>query len=132
MASQQVNVDVRRTAGWLPAQEDLESWLTRHREQVAARREQIVLHPATARLRDLVESDPVLRMYANRMIVEAPKGKQYSERPVESWDELLRMINEVLTLAPEFGESTAATPLGAILDWASGTTAASPSSGILA
>ena len=123
MAGQQVNVDVRRTAGWLPAQDDLESWLTRHRQQVAARREQIVLHPATARLRDLVESDPVLRMYANRMIVEAPKGKQYSERPIESWDELLRMINEVLTLAPEFGESMAATPLGAMLDWASGTTA---------
>jgi phosphatidylserine decarboxylase len=73
--------------------------------------------------RDMIETDPVLRMYAERMVAEAPKGKQYRDRPMGSLEELLRMMNEVLTLAPEFGDSTASTPLGAILDWASGTTA---------
>ncbi|MCU1474128.1 phosphatidylserine decarboxylase family protein [Amnibacterium sp.] len=118
-----VSVDVRRKAGWLPEQADLESWLTRHRQRVAALGERLVLHPVAAKLKDLVEGDPVLRMYAERMVTEAPVGKEYSDKPVDSWDELLRMINEVLTLAPEFGDSTASTPLGAILDWPSGTTA---------
>jgi phosphatidylserine decarboxylase len=38
---------------------------------------------------------------------------------------MMRMINEVLTMAPEFGPQKAmvATPLGAILDWAMGTPA---------
>jgi phosphatidylserine decarboxylase len=123
MTSPAVTVDVRRKAGWLPQQEDLESWLTRHRQRVAAMGEKLVLHPVMVKFQELVEGDPVLRMYAERMVAEAPRGKQYNDRPVESWPELLRMINEVLTLAPEFGDSTAATPLGAILDWASGTTA---------
>jgi phosphatidylserine decarboxylase len=123
MSVQVTSLDVRRKAGWLPEQQDLESWLTRHRQRVAALGERLVLHPVTARFKDLVEGDPVLRMYAARMVEEAPVGKEYGDKPVDSWDELLRMINEVLTLAPEFGDSTASTPLGAILDWASGTTA---------
>jgi phosphatidylserine decarboxylase len=123
MTGPAISVDVRRTAGWLPEQQDLESWLGRHRQRVAALGERLVLHPAMVRFKELVEGDPVLRMYAERMVEEAPIGKEYAEKPVGSWDELVRMINEVLTLAPEFGDSTASTPLGAILDWASGTTA---------
>jgi phosphatidylserine decarboxylase len=123
MTGPAISVDVRRKAGWLPEQQDLESWLTRHRQRVAALGERLVLHPVMARFKELVEGDPVLRMYAERMVHEAPVGKQYADKPVESWDELVRMMNEVLKLAPEFGDSTASTPLGAILDWASGTTA---------
>lgn len=42
---------------------------------------------------------------------------------------MLRLINEVLTMAPEFGaDSMVATPLGAILNWTTGTPAGSPSS----
>jgi phosphatidylserine decarboxylase len=123
MSSRSAPVEIRRQAGWIPEQEALESWLERHRQRVAALGEQLVLHPVMVRFRDLIESDPVLRMYAERMVAEAPKGKRYSDRPVDSLDELLRMVNEVLTLAPEFGDSTASTPLGAIFDWASGTTA---------
>jgi phosphatidylserine decarboxylase len=123
MTGPAISVDVSRKAGWLPEQQALESWLTRHRQRVAALGERIVLHPVTVRFKELVEGDPVLRMYAERMVTEAPVGKDYADTPVDSWDELVRMINEVLTLAPEFGDSTASTPLGAILDWPSGTTA---------
>ena len=35
----------------------------------------------------------------------------------------MRLINEVLTMAPEFGGHMVATPLGAILDWTMGTPA---------
>ena len=41
---------------------------------------------------------------------------------------MLGLINEVLTLAPEFGGAMVATPLAAILDWAMGTPAGSPPS----
>ncbi|WP_219071008.1 phophatidylserine decarboxylase associated domain-containing protein, partial [Candidatus Mycobacterium methanotrophicum] len=37
--------------------------------------------------------------------------------------QLVRLINEVLTMAPEFGENVVTIPLGAILDWATGTPA---------
>ncbi|MDH2442403.1 phosphatidylserine decarboxylase family protein [Amnibacterium sp. CER49] len=123
MAKEPSSIDVRRKAGWLPEQEDLESWLDRHRQRVADLGEQLTLHPAVARLEELVEHDPVLKMYAERMVAEAPRGKEYGQRPVESWPELLRMMSEVLNRAPEFGESIAATPLAAVLDWPSGTTA---------
>src|SRR5205807_371240 len=54
-----------------------------------------------------------------------PHSKRYSKRHVESVEQLIRMINEVLEMAPEFGSqsSMVATPLGAILDWSMGTPA---------
>jgi phosphatidylserine decarboxylase len=118
-------VDVRRQAGWLPDdQDDLESWLAGHRERVEARGEQVVLHPVLADFQELIDTDPVVRMYIDQMIAQVPRTKAYSKRHLESAKQLLRLINEVLTMAPEFGESSmVATPLGAILDWTMGTPA---------
>src|ERR1700712_4595880 len=108
-------VDVKRQAGWLPEQDDLESWLAGHRDRVAGRGEQIVLHPVLSEFQELIDTDPVVRMYLNQMIAQVPSTKPYVKRHVESVEELVRMINEVLTMAPEFGESSmVATPLGAI------------------
>ncbi len=126
MAVSRHEIDVRRRAGWLPAeQEDLESWLRAHRERVESRGEQIVLHPVLLEFQELIDSDPTIRMYMNEMIRQVPPGKPYSERHLESVEQLLRLINEVLTMAPEFGPQGAmlATPLGAILDWPMGTRA---------
>src|SRR5579859_1697137 len=117
-------VDVRRQAGWLPEdQDDLESWLDGHRERVEAKGEQVVLHPVLTELQELIDTDPVVRMYLNQMIAQVPGGKPYRKRHLESLEQMLRMINEVLTTAPEFGANMVATPLGAILDWAMGTPA---------
>jgi phosphatidylserine decarboxylase len=117
--------DVRRQAGWLPDdQDDLESWLAGHRERVEARGEQVVLHPVLLEFQELIDTDPVVRMYIHQMIAQVPRTKAYSKRHLESAKQLLRLINEVLTMAPEFGESSmVATPLGAILDWTMGTPA---------
>jgi phosphatidylserine decarboxylase len=126
MAVSRHEIDVRRRAGWLPAeQEDLESWLRAHRERVESRGEQIVLHPVIVEFQELIDSDPTIRMYMNEMITQVPPGKPYSERHLESVEQLLRLINEVLAMAPEFGPQGAmlATPLGAILDWPMGTRA---------
>jgi phosphatidylserine decarboxylase len=119
-------VDVRRRAGWLPAEQDeLESWLAGHRERVEARGEQVVLAPVMVEFQELIDSDPVVRMYMNQMIEQVPSTKQYSKRHLESVEQLMRLINEVLTMAPEFGPQGAmvATPLAAILDWTMGTPA---------
>jgi hypothetical protein len=45
------SVDLRRRGGWLPDDQDaLESWLAGHRERVAAKGEQVPMHPVmTAR-----------------------------------------------------------------------------------
>ena len=123
MPTAHVRSDSKRRAGWLPEQEDLEAWLAGHRKRVAERAAPKALSPVMAEFEALLEAEPVLRMYVERMIAETPVGKQYSARPFDSVQELLSMIDEVLTMAPEFGDEMAATPLGAVLDWTMGTTA---------
>jgi phosphatidylserine decarboxylase len=117
-------VDVRRRAGWLPDdQDDLESWLAGHRGRVEARGEPVVLHPVLSEFQELIDTDPVVCMYINQMIAQVPSAKPYRKRHLESVKQMVRLINEVLTMAPEFGEAMVATPLGAILDWTMGTAA---------
>lgn len=123
MSSEDQTMDIRRRAGWLPEQADLEEWLAGHSERTASHGE-VALHPAVVDLQQLIDSDPVVRMYLERMITEVPLGKAYEKRHLQDVPQMLRLINEVLTLAPEYSEdSMVITPMGAILDWASGTTA---------
>ena len=117
-------MDVRRRAGWLPESQDaLESWLDGHCERVEARGEQVQLHPVLIEFQKLIDTDPVVRMYVDQMIAQVPDSKPYRKRHLESVPQLLRLINEVLTSAPEFGGNQVALPLGAILDWTMGTRA---------
>ncbi|MBV8966816.1 MAG: phosphatidylserine decarboxylase family protein [Mycobacteriaceae bacterium] len=88
-----------------------------------AKGEQLVLHPVMVEFQELIDSDPVVRMYLHRMIAEVPASKPYRDRHLENVPQMLRLINEVLTMAPEFGDSAVTTPLGAILDWTMGTPA---------
>ena len=116
--------DVRRRAGWLPASQDaLEDWLAGHRQRVEAKGDDIELHPAVADFQRLIASDPVVGMYVRRMIAQVPDTRSYSKRHLEDPDQMLRLINEVLTMAPEFGDQNVTLPLGAILDWTMGTPA---------
>jgi phosphatidylserine decarboxylase len=83
----------------------------------------VELHPVLRDFQQLIDGDPVLRMYVHRMIAEVPSTKSYSERHLQSPEQLLRLINEVLTMAPEFGDNAVTLPLNAILDWTMGTPA---------
>ena len=114
--------DVRRRAGWLPEQEDLEDWLAGHRERVEAD-QHVALHPVLVEFRELIDNDPVVRMYVHQMIEQVPRSRRYRKRHLKSVPQLLQLINAVLRMAPEFGESMVATPLGAILDWTMATAA---------
>lgn len=118
------SADTRRLAGWLPdGQEDLEAWLEGHRERVNGKGEGVELHPVIAEFQELIDTDPVVRMYVHQMIDQVPSAKAYAKRHLESVDEMLRLINELLQMAPEFGANMVATPLTAILDWTMGTPA---------
>jgi phosphatidylserine decarboxylase len=121
MNSSSPATDVKRRAGWLPNDQGaLEEWLIGHRERVEAKGER-ELRPVVKELAELLDREPVLRMYAERMIAEVPTGKPYTQRHLQSVDQLLRMINEVLTMAPEYGDQNVTLPLAAILDWTTGT-----------
>ncbi len=117
--------DVRHRGGWLPgSQDDLEAWLTGHRDRVAAKGEHVPLHPVLDEFQALIDRDPVVRLYLNEMIAQVPRRRQYRKRHLESVPQLLRLINEVLTMAPEYNEDAMVVlPLGAILDWTMGTPA---------
>jgi phosphatidylserine decarboxylase len=117
--------DVRRQGGWLPGnQDDLEAWLAGHRGRVAAKGGQVPLHPVLAEFQALIDSDPVVRMYLSEMIAQVPRNRQYRKRHLESVPQLLQLVNEVLTMAPEYSEDAMVVlPLGAILDWTMGTPA---------
>jgi phosphatidylserine decarboxylase len=116
--------DVRRRAGWLPRDHaDLESWLTGHCKRVQARGEQVVLHPVLIEFQQLIDTDPVVRMYVHQMIAQVPRTKPYRKRHLHSVEQMICLINEVLTMAPEFGENAVVIPLAAIFDWTLGTPA---------
>ena len=96
------SLDVRRRAGWLPEDhEDLEAWLRGHRERVEARGDQIVPHPVIGEFQELIDTDSVVRMYVNQMIAQVPSRKPYRKRHLDSVEQLLSLINAVLTMAPE-------------------------------
>ena len=124
MTNQADAVDTKRSAGWLPEQDDLEAWLHGHRERVETKTEEVALHPVIREFQGLIDSDPIVRMYLNQMIEQVPSTRQYSKQHLDSVEQMLRLINELLTMAPEFSEtSMVATPLNAILDWPMGTPA---------
>ena len=116
--------DVRRQAGWLPRQDDLEKWLGALRGRVATRGAR-TLHPAVAELGELIDGDPIVRMLVNKMIEQEPGGsRRYSQRHVNDVPELLTLMNEVLTMAPQYDEQAMVmTPMNAVLDWTMGTVA---------
>lgn len=124
MSNDAHKLDVRRRAGWLPgSQEALEAWLAGHREGVEAKGGHVPLRPAVSEFQTLIDTDPVVRMYVERMIAEVPQNRNYSKRHLTSVEQLLQLINEVLEMAPEFGDQSVTLPLTAILDWTMGTPA---------
>lgn len=77
-----------------------------------------------AELRDLIDSDPLVRMPMTEMLTQDPERKSYDKRHVESLDQLLLLIDETLTEAPEFNTGAlVGAPLNAILDRFMGTPA---------
>ncbi len=125
MAHQSHPVDTRHAAGWLPADhDDLESWIGGLADRVEAKGDDVALHPVITEFQRLIDTDPMVRMYVEQMIVQVPSAKPYQQRHLKSVEQLLRLINELLTTAPEFSETAmVGAPMNAILDWTMGTPA---------
>ena len=117
-------IGTARLGGWLPSDQDvLESWLSVLHQRVESR-EEITLHPVIEEFHDLIERDPIVRMYLSEMIRQVPKTRKYRKNHLKSIDQMLGLINEVLTQAPEYDSAAmVGVPINAILDWCMGTPA---------
>jgi len=120
-------VGSHHVGGWLPADyAALEAWLAGLKGKVKTR-EPPELHPVIVEFRELIASDPVVRMYLSQMVTEVPQRKKYRQRHLHSVEQMLTLINAVLTQAPEYNATAlVGVPLNAILDWAMGTPAGLP------
>jgi len=113
-----------RLGKWLPSNQDaLEAKLDELTKQVEAKKETITLHPVIGEFHDLIERDPVARLYLTQMIAQVPDAMNRTTH-LTSLDQLLLLINELLTQAPTYNATDlVGVPLNAILDGAMGTPA---------
>jgi phosphatidylserine decarboxylase len=113
-----------RVGRWLPHQDALEDWLEGLVTDVRDNAGTVTLHPVIEELHELIDNDPIVRMYFTQMIEQVPHAKRYSKRHLESVDQMLLLINEVIGRAPEYNETgLVGVPLNAVLDWCMGTPA---------
>ncbi|ABE36002.1 phosphatidylserine decarboxylase family protein [Paraburkholderia xenovorans LB400] len=107
----------RRLGEWLPRNE---AHLARYRLELAARaRERGATAPRTSavdELARLINGDPVLRMDMTRAIAQA--REEGYVLGYSSIDELMSIIDYLMTYAPPFSETSLIhCPLNAVLDW---------------
>ncbi len=108
-------ISKKRLGGWLPIDESaLEIFRSELLNRVQARNE--LLHPEVEKLGMLIKNDPVLRMDFTKAIQQATKAGH--KLGYSNIDELLSLINGVMTMSPSFDTSAlVGCPLNAILDW---------------
>jgi phosphatidylserine decarboxylase len=125
LMGRQGGANKRHRAGrWWPDQESLEDWLEGLSKKVGERPDDAPVHEVIEEFRDLIDRDPVVRMYLTQMIEQVPHTKRYSRRHLESVDQMLLLIDEVIGQAPEYNETgLVGCPLNAVIDWCMGTPA---------
>jgi phosphatidylserine decarboxylase len=117
-----------RVGRWLPSDQTiLEKWLGDLITEVE--KDKHPLLPVIEELKDLIEDDPEVFMWFHLMFSEVPRKPPYNKNPegepqVRDYHLMLRLINIIMTRAPEFNETgLVGFPINAILDWSMGTTA---------
>lgn len=121
-----------RPGDWLVDESYVRGWIVQLKEKAASARLSEYALPIR-QLREMVSDDPVLSSSVNAMFIEA---SYYSPTTpigtpdVENWDEFLGLLNQIVTMAPQFyvdseGKALAMVgfPINAILDWPMGTAA---------
>jgi phosphatidylserine decarboxylase len=111
---------VSRLGGWLPHdRRHLAHWLRTTR--TAASKHAAAFHPVVREFEQLIEGDPVLRMYFTRMFEEQPSRRArpaWGDVRIKSYREMLAVLNHVLTRAPEYNHTyMVGCPINAILDY---------------
>ncbi|MFV1950998.1 MAG: phosphatidylserine decarboxylase family protein [Nitrospinota bacterium] len=113
---------------WLPNEEAvLKRWHGIISEEIK-KRHGAKRHLVIQEFEQLIDDDPVVRMYLTQMIKEIPE--KYRDYHPKNLQDFLEQLNAVLTIAPPYippghGEATAlvGTPFSAILIWTMGTPA---------
>lgn len=113
-----------RVGRWLPdSPEAIEAWV----HDFAARTEakgKVPFHPVIQEFQDLIAEDPIVRLYVTNMISQVPSTRAYRKNHLRSVEQMLVLINAVLTQAPDFNTTAlVGAPLNAIIDWSMGTPA---------
>ncbi|MBB6502073.1 phosphatidylserine decarboxylase family protein [Pedobacter cryoconitis] len=115
-----------RVGEWLPSDQTiLQNWL---RDLIAeVEKDKRPLLPVIEEFKEFIESDAEVFMWFNLMFEEVPK--KFKKNPagapqVRNYHLMLRLMNRIMTKAPEFNETgLVGFPINAILDWSMGTTA---------
>ena len=117
-----------RVGEWLSSdQAFLDQWLDGMIQRTHS--EEKALHPVIADFQDLIENDPEIFMLFNQMFEQVPKKAPYNKDPtgkaqVRSYRQMLRLLNTIMTHAPEFNQSgLVGCPINTIFDWSMGTAA---------
>jgi len=100
--------------------------LVRWLDDLSARadaRGEVPLLPVVEEFRQLIERDPVVSMLFASMLRQVPYNQTPDYEPqVRTVDKLLRLLNHILTEAPEYNDTAlVGCPIVAILCWAMGT-----------
>ena len=129
-----------RVGRWLPSdQKILNNWLKALIEevdgaevvetvvQIEAAYRRKPLHPAVQELKDLIENDAEINMFFHQMFDQVPNRPPFNQDPtgkpqVRNYHQMLRLINAILTKAPEYSSSDlVGFPINAILNWSMAT-----------
>ncbi|MFZ4497170.1 MAG: phosphatidylserine decarboxylase family protein [Candidatus Nanopelagicales bacterium] len=119
-----------RVGKWLPSdQVALDRWLADLIHRVDSTRAKQPLHPTVEDLRVLIESDARVYMWFSAMFSQVPQTPGFSRTPigtpqVRDYPQMLRLVNAILTTAPEYNETgLVGFPINAILNWSMATEA---------
>ena len=93
-----------RLGHWLPSDRKvLDAWLTNTIEQADKRKPSF--HPVVQEFQEIIESDPVMFMYFTQMFEQQPSfapPPHSGDIKLKNYHQMLRIMNHVLTTAPEF------------------------------
>jgi len=81
-------------------------------------------HKVITEFRDLINHDPIVRMYISQMIKQIPPNPIYSPHRIKNIEQLLKLLNNILTIAPTYNNTLlVGTPFSAIIVYTMGTPA---------
>lgn len=111
---------------WMPSdQKIINNWLMNIINKAEKSDEPLL--PAVQKFKDFIESDPKAYMFFNQMFEQVPDEKQLSPTglpQVRDYHQMLKMINVIMTHAPDFDETgLVGCPFNAIFDWSMATQA---------
>jgi len=109
-----------RLGHWLPFDpEVLNLWLKKTIDD--AEKKKAPFHPVIQEFQKMIETDPVMLMYFTQMFEEQPgfaPPKGSGDVKIKNYHQMLRVMNHVLTTAPEFNlTGMVGFPINAILDF---------------